>query len=357
MALLQILEAGEPPMIRTASLLLAGVLGWSAPGWAQVSPSPAAGSLRIGGSSTVFPIMEEAIKGFRAAAPANARASIQINETGTSAGFRAFCSNQLAIANASRPINSRELRLCSEKGVRFIELPIAFDALTVVVNPRNDWARLITTRELARLWGRQAQGRITSWSQVNNDWPDKPLKLCSPGRDSGTFDYFNKAISGDASNARTDVVSSEDDNVLVRCVAGDPNAIGYFGYAYFNANRQRLRPLTVVGPKGPVAPSLATVQNETYVPLSRPLFIYVNDSTLRGDALVRRFITYTMQNGLKLSARAGYIPLPASTYRLVESKLYRHVLGSAFGGDLPVGEGVGNTLRRSLDSIKKQEFR
>jgi phosphate transport system substrate-binding protein len=357
MALLQILEAGEPPMIRTASLLLAGVLGWSAPGWAQVSPSPAAGSLRIGGSSTVFPIMEEAIKGFRAAAPANARASIQINETGTSAGFRAFCSNQLAIANASRPINSRELRLCSEKGVRFIELPIAFDALTVVVNPRNDWARLITTRELARLWGRQAQGRITRWSQVNNDWPDKPLKLCSPGRDSGTFDYFNKAISGDASNARTDVVSSEDDNVLVRCVAGDPNAIGYFGYAYFNANRQRLRPLTVVGPKGPVAPSLATVQNETYVPLSRPLFIYVNDSTLRGDALVRRFITYTMQNGLKLSARAGYIPLPASTYRLVESKLYRHVLGSAFGGDLPVGEGVGNTLRRSLDSIKKQEFR
>ncbi len=344
-------------MIRAASFLLAGVLGWSAPGWAQVSPSPAAAGLRIGGSSTVFPIMEAAIKGFRAAAPANARASIQINETGTSAGFRQFCSNQLPIANASRPINSRELKLCSEKGVRFIELPIAFDALTVVVNPRNDWARLVTTRELARLWGRQAQGRITRWSQVNNDWPDKPLKLCAPGKDSGTFDYFNKAISGDAANARTDVVSSEDDNVLVRCVAGDPNAIGYFGYAYFNANRQRLRPLTVVGPKGPVAPSLATVQNETYVPLSRPLFIYVNDSTLRGDALVRRFITYTMQNGLKLSARAGYIPLPASTYRLVESKLYRHVLGSAFGGDLPVGEGVGDTLRRSLESIKKQEFR
>ncbi len=344
-------------MIRAASFLLAGVLGWSAPGWAQVSPSPAAAGLRIGGSSTVFPIMEAAIKGFRAAATANARASIQINETGTSAGFRQFCSNQLPIANASRPINSRELKLCSEKGVRFIELPIAFDALTVVVNPRNDWARLVTTRELARLWGRQAQGRISRWSQVNNDWPDKPLKLCAPGKDSGTFDYFNKAISGDAGNARTDVVSSEDDNVLVRCVAGDPNAIGYFGYAYFNANRQRLRPLTVVGPKGPVAPSLATVQNETYVPLSRPLFVYVNDRALRGDALVRRFITYTMQNGLKLSARAGYIPLPASTYRLVESKLYRHVLGSAFGGDLPVGEGVGDTLRRSLESIKKQEFR
>ena len=305
----------------------------------------------------MFPIMEEAIKGFRAAAPAHARASIQINETGTSAGFRQFCSAQLPIANASRPINRRELKLCSAKGVRFIELPIAFDALTVVVNPRNDWARLITTRELARLWGRDGQGRITRWSQVNIDWPDRPIKLCAPGKDSGTFDYFNKAINGDATNARTDVVSSEDDNVLVRCVADDPNAIGYFGYAYFNANRQRLRPLTVVGPKGPVAPSLATVQNETYAPLSRPLFVYVNDSALRGNDLVRRFITYTMRNGLKLSARAGYIPLPASTYRLVESKLYRHVLGTAFGGDLPVGQGVGNTLRRSLESIKKQEFR
>ncbi|MEB3185531.1 MAG: PstS family phosphate ABC transporter substrate-binding protein [Cyanobacteriota bacterium] len=344
-------------MNRAASLLLTGVLGWSAPGWAQASKPPAASSLLIGGSSTVFPIMEEAIKGFRAAAPAHARASIQINETGTSVGFRQFCSAQLPIANASRPINRRELKLCSAKGVRFIELPIAFDALTLVVNPRNDWARLITTRELARLWGRDAQGRITRWSQVNIDWPDRPIKLCAPGKDSGTFDYFNKAINGDATNARTDVVSSEDDNVLVRCVADDPNAIGYFGYAYFNANRQRLRPLTVVGPKGPVAPSLATVQNETYAPLSRPLFVYVNDSALRGNDLVRRFITYTMRNGLKLSARAGYIPLPASTYRLVESKLYRHVLGTAFGGDLPVGQGVGNTLRRSLESIKKQEFR
>ncbi len=336
-------------MIRATAALLLGVVGWSAPAWAQ--------SLRIGGSSTVFPIMQEAIKGFRASSSAQAKAPIQLSETGTSAGFRQFCGGQLPIANASRPINSRELKLCQAKGVQFIELPIAFDALTVAVNPRNDWARLISTKELARLWGRAGQGRITRWSQVNIDWPNRPIKLCAPGKDSGTFDYFNKAINGEATNARTDVVSSEDDNVLVKCVAGDPNAIGYFGYAYFNANRKSLRALTVVGPKGPVAPSVATVQNETYAPLSRPLFVYVNDKALRSNDLVRRFITYTVQNGLVLSEKAGAIPLPSSTYRIVESKLYRHVLGTAFGGDLPVGQGLGNTLRRSLDSIKKPEFR
>ena len=355
--LLQILVARATTMIRATAFLLTGVLGWMAPGWAQATTSAAPQAVRIGGSSTVFPIIEQAIRGFRGSSPANARAAIQLSETGTSAGFRQFCGDQLPIANASRPINARELKLCKDKGVQFIELPIAFDALSVVVNPRNDWARLITTRELARLWGRAAQGRITRWNQVNLDWPNRPLKLCAPGKDSGTYDYFNKAISGDAANARADVVSSEDDSVLVKCVADDPNAIGYFGYAYFNANRHRLRALSVAGPRGPVAPSVASVQNETYMPLSRPLFLYINDQALRRSDLVRRLITYTVQNGLVLSEKAGYIPLPSSTYRLVESKLYRHVLGTAFGGDLPVGQGLGNTLRRSLDSIKKPEFR
>lgn len=344
-------------MFRAAALLLVSLAGSSAPVWAQagkVAPAPA---LQIGGSSTVFPILQRAIKGFRQVASANSRAVIQLRETGTSAGFRGLCSGQLPIANASRPINSRELQVCRAKGVQFIELPIAFDALTVVVNPRNDWARLITTKELARLWGRAAQGRITRWSQVNIDWPDRPIKLCAPGRDSGTYDYFNKAISGDATNARQDVLSSEDDTVLVKCVASDPNAIGYFGFGYYAANRQRLRALTVVGPKGPVAPSVGTVQQETYVPLSRPLFVYVNDEALRRNELARRFLTYTLQNGLALAQAAGSIPLPSSTYRLVETKLYRHVLGTAFGGDLPVGQGLSNTLRRSLDSVKKPEFR
>lgn len=344
-------------MIRVVAHLLSGTLLLSAPGWAQPSQPAGSGGLRIGGSSTVFPILERAIESFRAASPANARAPIELSESGTSAGLRALCSGRLPIANASRPINSRELKTCRANGVRFIELPIAFDAITVVVNPRNDWARLISTRELARLWGSAAQGRITRWNQVNIDWPERPLKLCAPGRDSGTFDFFNKAISGDANNARQDVTSSEDDNVLVRCVASDPNAIGYFGFSYYAANRARLRALSVVGPRGPVTPSVASVQRETYVPLSRPLFLYVNDEQLRRSELARRFLTHTIQNGLRLAEAAGAIPLPASTYRLVETKLYRHVLGSAFAGDLPVGQGLGETLRRSLDSIKKPQFR
>ena len=336
------------------AVLLAGALTVLAPvGRAQQSVPP----IRLGGSSTVHPILAEAIREFRQANPADSRTPIQLSEEGTTGGFRRFCQGQLLIAGASRPINSAELKACRSRGVAFIELPIAFDAITVVVHPRNTWASLVTTRELARLWGRQAQGRILRWNQVNIDWPDRPLRLCAPGRDSGTYDMFNKAISGDAENARQDVVSSEDDAVLVKCVASDPNAIGYFGYSYYAENRERLRALAVVGPKGPVAPSAQTVQNETYLPLSRPLFLYVNDQALQRNEVGRRFLKWSLRNGLRLSEEVGLIPLPSSTYRLAETKLYRRVLGSAFGGDLAVGQGVSQTLRRSLESIKRPQFR
>ena len=337
----------------TVSIALGLLLAGSRPGTAQQLPPP----VRIGGSSTVHPILEEAIREFRQANPADARTPIQLSEEGTTGGFRRFCQGQLLITGASRPITARELQNCRAKGVQFIELPIAFDAITVVVHPRNTWARLISTRELSRLWGRQAQGRITRWNQVNIDWPDRPLRLCAPGRDSGTVDMFNKAINGDSSDARQDVVSSEDDLVLVRCVASDPNAIGYFGYSYFAGNRNRLRALAVVGAKGPVAPSAQTVQNETYRPLSRPLFLYVNDQAMLKNDPGQRFLKWTLRHGLRLSEEAGLIPLPSSTYRLVESKLYRRVLGSAFGGELAVDAGVAQTLRRSLESIKRPEFR
>jgi phosphate transport system substrate-binding protein len=335
-------------------LVVAGVLFALSPaGTAQQSASP----IRLGGSSTVHPILAEAIRDFRRGNPAEARTPIQLSEEGTGGGLRRFCQGQLLITGASRPINTAELKACRSKGVSFIELPIAFDAITVVVNPRNTWARLITTRELARLWGRQAQGRVMRWNQVNIDWPDRPLRLCAPGRDSGTYDLFNKAISGAVDNARQDVVSSEDDAVLVKCVASDPNAIGYFGYSYYATNRDKLRALTVVGTKGPVAPSAQSVQNETYLPLSRPLFLYVNDQALLRNETGRRFLKWTLRHGLRLSEKVGLIPLSSSTYRLAETKLYRRVLGTAFGGDLPVGQGVGDTLGRSLDSIKRPEFR
>ena len=322
-------------------------------GGAQAAtPAP----LRIGGSSTVFPVMQAAIQDYQKAG-ANRQVRFELKETGTSAGFRQFCSGELSLANASRPISAKELKACAAKGVRFLELPIGFDAITVVVNPKNTWASRITTRELSRLWSQAAAGKVTRWSQVNLDWPDRPIRLCGPGKDSGTFDYFNKAINGNDKNSRADVFTSENDNDLVTCVAGSPDALGYFGYAYFQANSKRLKALSVVGSKGPAYPSPQSVQKESYVPLSRPLFIYVNDQALRSQPELRKFVTYTMQNGLKLVKQAGYIPMPSSTYRLVESKLYRHVLGTSFGGDLPVGLTTGQALQRSLDSIKKPEFR
>lgn len=310
--------------------------------------------IRIGGSSTVLPIMERAVRDFQARFPG---VRVELSETGTSGGFRQFCAGKLDLANASRPISSAELKACAANGISFVELPIAFDAITVVVHPSNNWAKAISTRELARLWGAPAQGTIQRWSQVNDDWPDRPIALCGPGADSGTFDYFNKAINGKEKNSRRDYTASEDDNELVRCVNGNPNALGYFGFGYFKANANRLRALAVDGPKGSVSPSVANVQRGRYVPLSRPLFVYVNDKALRQRADLRSFVTMTVANGMRLAEGAGSIPLPPSTYRLVESKLFRHVLGTSFGGDLPVGLTIGEAIRRSFDQHKKPQFR
>jgi len=313
-----------------------------------------ASTIRIGGSSTVFPIIKEAIRAFREAGNST---PIELKETGTSDGFRRFCSGQLEIANASRPINSKELKACSSNRIDFIELPIAFDALTIVVHPSNTWANQISTKELARLWGRQAEGRVDRWNEVNLDWPDRPIKLCGPGKDSGTYDYFNKAINSSPENSRQDYSSSEDDNVIVRCVAQNPNAIGYFGFSYYNANRDKLRSLGIVTPSGTVMPSVANVQSGRYRPLSRPLFIYVNDKALASRSDLRKFTTFTISNGLRLVGKAGDIPLPASTYQLVESKLYKRITGSAFSGDLPIGLSIGEALRRSFDVNKLPQFR
>jgi len=319
---------------------------------ALAAPEP----IRIGGSSTVFPVMQAAIAAYQKGG-ANRQVRFELKETGTSAGFRQFCSGKLPLANASRPINAKELKACAANGVTFLELPIGFDAITVVVNPANTWASSITTRELARIWSARAAGSVKTWSQVNLDWPNRPIRLCGPGKDSGTYDYFNKAINGDEDNSRSDYFSSEKDNELVACVAKNPDALGYFGFAYYQVNAKRLKALSVVGPKGAVLPSLATVQKEAYVPLSRPLFIYVNDKALKQRPELQKFVNYTIDNGLTLVKQAGSVPIPSSTYRLVESKLHQKVTGTAFGGDIPVGLTTSQALQRSLDSIKKPEFR
>ncbi|MCP9844815.1 PstS family phosphate ABC transporter substrate-binding protein [Synechococcus sp. Edmonson 11F2] len=310
------------------------------------------GVIRISGSSTVFPITQEAIRAFRKTAPGR-NVRFELQETGTSAGFRDFCSGKVPIANASRPISSKELKACEAKGVKFIELPIAFDALTVAVHPKNTWASQITVKELNTLWNRQATGRVKRWKQVNSAWPDRPIKLCGAGSDSGTFDYFNKAITGDAENSRSDYTASEDDNVLVRCVANDPNALGYFGFDYYLANQNKLRSLAIVGRKGATRPSVEAVQKERYTPLSRPLFIYINNANMLSRPEVQKFVTFFVRRGPQIVKAADFIPLPDSTYLLVESKLYRHVLGTSFGGDLPIGLTIGQALDRSFDQLKQ----
>ncbi len=321
------------------------------------SAAPAAGGvIRIDGSSTVLPLAREAIRSFQG--DRDDRGSrFQLAGNGTAAGLRRFCAGELSLATASRPINAAELRQCSARGVRFLELPVAFDAITVVVHPSNRWVRQISTDQLQTLWNRRAEGRLRRWNQLDPAWPDRPIRLCGPGRDSGTFDTFNKAINGREDNSRRDYTASEDDTVLVRCVATNPNALGYFGFDYYQANRRALKALAVVGPLGAVLPSQASVQQSRYLPLSRALFFYVKERDLQRLPALRQFVNATLQGGSALSQRSGVIPLPDSTYRLVAAKLYRNILGTAFAGDLPVGLSLGQVLQRSFAEHKLPQFR
>ena len=319
----------------------------------QKVPSP----ILISGSSTVYPIVQAGISAFRQTA-AGKGVSVSLKETGSSAGFRDLCSGRVEISNASRPINTKELKTCDNKGIRFIEVPLAFDALSVVVNSDNSWAGAISPQQLNILWNRNAQGRINNWNQLNPTWPKRPIKLCGPGSDSGTFDYFNKVINGDEDNSRRDYTASEDDNVVVNCVAKDPQALGYVGYGWFRSNAERLKALAVVNPKGKaIQPSPQSVLQGKYQPLSRVLFVYVNDQALNNRPEVRNFTSFLIKNSPTLVAKANFIPFPDSTIRLVETKIYRRVLGTSFGGELPVGLTISNALQRSFDQHKRSEYR
>lgn len=324
---------------------------------APLSARAQIGSISSSGSSTVAPITELAIKEYRKTGAAGKALFTPVVVNGTGAGFRDFCSGKTAISNASRPINIKELKACAAAKIDFYELPIGFDALTVVVNSANTWAKDISLIELKRLWSRDAQGRVERWNQVNLDWPAKPINLYGPGKDSGTYEYFNKAINGDADNSRADYSSSEDDNIIVKNISSDPNGLAYFGFANYKANQAKLRALAIEGAKGSVLPSIRNVQNETYQPLSRPIFIYINGNQIKNNPSLRAFIGFYLRNAAGFVAKEGYIPLSNSQYRIVENKLFRDVRGSSFAGELPVGAGIGELLNRSIDSNKRPEFR
>jgi phosphate transport system substrate-binding protein len=278
--------------------------------------------IRVDGSSTVFPISEAMAEEFRKAHPG---VQVTVGVSGTGGGFKRLCGGEIDIADASRRIKPSEVELCAKNGVRPLELPVAHDGIAIVVHPKNDWADHITTSELKRLWEPGAQGRVLRWSQVRPGWPDREIHLFGPGVDSGTYDYFTEAIVGKAQSSRGDFTASEDDNVLVQGVAGDPLALGFFGYAYYAENRGRVRAVPVDDGRadngaGPIAPAEETIRSGTYHPLSRPVFIYVAAAALKREP-VQAFVRFYLDQAPRLVRQVGYVPMPAPAYQAARRQL------------------------------------
>jgi phosphate transport system substrate-binding protein len=234
---------------------------------------------------------------------------------------------------------------CKASGVQYVEMPVAFDALTVVINPRNDWSKNITVEELKKIWEPAAQGKITKWNQVNASWPDEAFKLYGPGSDSGTFDYFTEAVVGKAKSSRGDFTASEDDNVLVQGVASDKNGLGFFGFAYYIENQKKLKAVGVDGGKGPVLPSMKTVEDGSYQPLSRPIFIYVNIKSADKPE-VREFIEFYMKNAISLVKEVKFFSLPPQVYTTNLEHLSQKKTGTVFNGQPEVGLQIEEVLKR-----------
>jgi phosphate transport system substrate-binding protein len=300
--------------------------------------------VKIDGSSTVFPITEGVAEDFQKAKKGAVKVTVGIS--GTGGGFKKFCRGETDISNASRPILAKEMADCKAAGIEYYELPVAFDALTVVINPRNPFIKQLTVAELKTIYGPESQGKVTRWNQVNPAFPDAPIKLFGAGADSGTFDYFTEAINGKAKASRGDFTASEDDNVLVQGVSSDINAIGYFGYAYYAENTNKLKAVPIVNPKGQaVSPSEAAVLAGTYEPLSRPIFIYVNAKSIAKPE-VKEFVEYMMKNAPKIAKEVKYVPLPAKAYGIAMEHVNKGKKGTVFGGKNEVGLTIDELLAR-----------
>ena len=301
--------------------------------------------VKIDGSSTVYPVTEAVAEEFQKSKKGAVKVTVGIS--GTGGGFKKFCRNETDISNASRPILKKEMEECKTAGVEYIELPVAFDALTVVINPQNDFLKQISVAELKKMWEPSAQGKVKTWKDVNAAWPDQPLKLFGAGSDSGTFDYFTEAINGKAKASRGDYTASEDDNVLVQGVARDKYAIGYFGFAYYVENQKKLKAVPIVEKEGKpaVGPSMEAVLKGTYQPLARPIFIYVNVKSLAKPE-VKEFVQYYMTNGAKLAKEVKYVPLPDSAYKVSWDHVAKLKKGTVFGGEAEVGVTIEDLLKR-----------
>lgn len=320
----------KPPRLAPAVLAaaFAGTL-------CTVAPMAHAQLVKIDGSSTVFPITEAMAEDFQKSKKGKVKVTVGIS--GTGGGFKKFCRGETDISDASRPILRKEMDDCKAAGVQYIELPVAYDALTVVIHPDNKWAQTLSVAELRKMWEPGSQGKVKTWKQVNPAWPDQPLKLFGPGADSGTFDYFTEAVNGKAKSSRGDFTASEDDNVLVQGVSRDVNALGYFGFAYYVENKDKLRAVKIADKAGPgVEPSFETVINGTYQPLARPIFIYINSKSLERPE-VKEFVEFYMRSAETLVREVKYVPLPAKAYAYNIEHVDKKVLGTKFGGENKVG--------------------
>ncbi len=306
--------------------------------------SAQAQTIKIDGSSTVFPITEAVAEDFQ---KANKGIKVTVGIGGTGGGFKKFCRGETDLSNASRPILKKEMEDCAKAGIKYLELPVAFDALTVVINPKNTFLKSITVEELKKVWQPSAQGKIKNWNEVNPAWPNTPIKLYGPGADSGTFDYFTEAIVGKAKSSRGDYTASEDDNVLVQGVSRDIGALGYFGFAYYIENKNKLSAVAIVNPKTKqaVLPSTDSVAANTYSPLSRPLFVYVAAKSLDKPE-VANFVAFYLANAGKLSKEVKFFPLSAADYAHASVNVKTRRTGTAFGGEPEVGVKIADLLKR-----------
>ncbi len=326
---------------------------------AAVAPTPTqapelAGDILVDGSSTVYPITEAMAEEFGKLHP---KVRVTVGISGTGGGFKKFCNGETDISNASRPIKPSEVELCTQNNIEYIELPVAYDGLAVLVNPANDWVDYMTVAELKKIWQPEAQGVIMRWNQVRPEWPDEELHLYGAGTDSGTYDYFTQAIVGEEGASRGDFQASEDDNVLVQGIYGDRLALGFFGLAYYEENQDKLKlvPIDDENPDngaGSILPTVETVNNGTYQPLSRPIFIYVRKEAAERPE-VQAFIEFYLdvQNATQLVREVGYIPLPETIIRQAQARFQNRKLGSIFAG---LGSQVGVTLEELLQAEEQK---
>ena len=306
----------------------------------------------IDGSSTVFPITNSIFTSFKNSHP---EAQINVTSSGSLAGFEKFCQGETDINDASVPIPQKFMEQCKENGVAYIELPIAFDAITVAVNPQNDWVDTMTVEELKSLWQAQENKKIDNWQQISSDYPEGAINFFAPGKDSGTYEYFNLAILG-ASDSRQDPVFSEDDEVLVQGISQDINAIGYFGYAYYKQNKDQLKAVAIDNGTGGVLPSDETIQNNSYRPLARPLLIYVNAKKAQENQELAKFVEYYLTQAENTIAQVGYTPLPTFVYDLAQRHFQTNKVGTVFNGKPVINATLKELLTKTYASEETEGY-